>query len=614
MLGVEGVGHLGDVRLVDRALGGGDPHLEGLADVAHVDRALEAVLVGGEALLGQRLSGPAGEVVEDALHRRVVERGLLGDVGLDVVVLHVDGQQAEGADVAGVGGHDHAGEVEDVDEPARQQRPRAAERGEHEVAHVEAALDRDLAQRVGLVPGGDLQDAGGAALEVEAELVGEVGDTGAGGLHVERDLAAEEVGRDPAEHDVRVGDRRLGAALAVAERARVGAGRVRPDLEGALRREPRDRPAAGTDGDDVDHRDLAGIDPDRALRGEGGLAVQHDRHVGGGAAAVAGEDLGEPRDLRDQRGPERAGGRPGQHRRDRLVHHLVGRQHAAVGLHHVERDLPGSLPAGEGVQPLGDVGDVARDVGLDRGVDQRRHRALVLAVLAQHLARDRHDRVGVLAPQHLAQAQLVLVVGVRVEQADADRGDPLVAEPARGRHRGLLVEGAELGAGEVEAAADGADPVGRDDAVRLDPEVGVAVAVGHGLAGDLEHELVALGGDEAERLHLALEQLVGGDRGAVRDRGDVAAVGADDAEDLLDARDEAVGRVARRAGCLGGDQLARVLVEGHHVGERATGVDADPDPPLAHGCDSTDPGLPATTAIAADERAVRWQKVDTAEK
>ena len=44
-----------------------------------------------------------------------------------------------------------------------------------------------------------------------------------GGVDVERDLAAEQVRRDAAEEDVRVGDGDLGAAPAVAERAGVGA-------------------------------------------------------------------------------------------------------------------------------------------------------------------------------------------------------------------------------------------------------------------------------------------------------------------------------------------------------------------------------------------------------
>ena len=96
-------------------------------------------------------------------------------------------------------------------------------------------------------------------------------------------------------------------------------------------------------------------------------------------------------------------------------------------------------------------------------------------------------------------AQLVAVVGVGVQEADADRRDAAVPEPPRHGDGALLVEGPDLVALEVDPAADGLDVVGRDDPRRLDPEVGVAVAVGHRLAGDLEDELVALGRDEAER-------------------------------------------------------------------------------------------------------------------
>jgi hypothetical protein len=84
-----------------------------------------------------------------------------------------------------------------------------------------------------------------------------------------------------------------------------------------------------------------------------------------------------------------------------------------------------------------------------------------------------------------------------VEEADADRGDPALAEPPGHRHRPGLVERAQLGAAVVEPAADRTDEVGRHDARRLHPEVAVAVAVGHALAGDLEQVLEPLGGDEA---------------------------------------------------------------------------------------------------------------------
>ena len=112
--------------------------------------------------------------------------------------------------------------------------------------------------------------------------------------------------------------------------------------------------------------------------------------------------------------------------------------------------LPGA-PRRDLVQAGADVADVGAHPRLDRGVDEGGHRPLVLAVLAQHLAGDGDDGVGVLAAQDVAHPQLVLVVGVGVEQADADRGDPLGLEPP-GRGDGLvLVEGPDLGAGEALA-------------------------------------------------------------------------------------------------------------------------------------------------------------------
>ena len=55
--------------------------------------------------------------------------------------------------------------------------------------------------------------------------------------------AAEEiVGIEPAEHDVGVGDGRLGAAAAIADRAGIGARAVRADLERADVVDPGDRP------------------------------------------------------------------------------------------------------------------------------------------------------------------------------------------------------------------------------------------------------------------------------------------------------------------------------------------------------------------------------------
>ena len=372
---------------------------------------------------------------------------------------------------------------------------------------------------------------------------------------------------------MRVGDRGPVTAVRVAHRARVGAGRPGADLEGALGRQPGDRAAARADGDHVDHRDLRRVLADAALGGQRRLTVDDDRDVGGGAAAVAGQHPVEAGRAGDQRGAQGAGGRAGQHRGDRLVDHLGGAQHAAVALHHVERHAGREL-----VQPAADVADVGAHPGLHRGVDQRGHRALVLAVLAQHLAGDAHDGVGVLLAEDGEHPLLVRVVGVGVQEADADRADAGGAEEPGRRPRLRLVERADLGAGVVQPAAHGAHQVGRDDPWRLHPEVAVAVPVGHRLAGDLQHRLVALGGDEADPVQLALEQLVGGHRRPVADRGDRRPVHRHQVQDLPQSGEEALGRVGGRRRRLRRPHLAGLLVHGDDVGEGAPGVDADAYP------------------------------------
>src|SRR5215212_455036 len=267
----------------------------------------------------------------------------------------------------------------------------------------------------------------------------------------------------------------------------------------------------------------------------------------------------------------------GPDRGDGLVHDLAGREDAAVALHHVE-----GHPWGDLVQPGADVGDVRADLGLHGGVDQGGHRPLVLAVLAQHLGADRDDGAGVLLLDHLEHAALVGVVRVGVQEADADRGDAGVAEEAGGCAGVTLVERPHLGAVVVQTAAHRPDQVRGDDPRRLDPEVAVAVTVGHRLPGDLEHRLVALGGDEPDAVELALEQLVGGDRRAMADRRDRRPVEVHEGQDLADSVEEALGRVRGCGRRLRGRRPAGLLVHRDDVGERPAGVDADADPAVTH--------------------------------
>ena len=65
---------------------------------------------------------------------------------------------------------------------------------------------------------------------VRSELAAQGLEPAAGGVRAERDLPAQQVRGDPAEDDVRVGHRGLGAPAGVAHRAGVGAGARGPTL------------------------------------------------------------------------------------------------------------------------------------------------------------------------------------------------------------------------------------------------------------------------------------------------------------------------------------------------------------------------------------------------
>ena len=87
----------------------------------------------------------------------------------------------------------------------------------------------------------------------------------------------------------------LGAAVAVADRARIGARAARADFERADLVDPGDAAAAGADLDDVDdrqhHRMAAGVAADVIALGDRGLAVVHQAGLGRRAAHVERDDV-----------------------------------------------------------------------------------------------------------------------------------------------------------------------------------------------------------------------------------------------------------------------------------------------------------------------------------
>ena len=103
---------------------------------------------------------------------------------------------------------------------------------------------------------------------------------------------------------------------------------------------------------------------------------------------------------------------------------------------------------------------------------------------------------------------------------------PGCAEEPRGGAHAVLVERPQFLAEKIQPAADLADIAQRHDALRLHPEIRIAVALGYRLTGDFENMPEAVGDDQAEAGDLALQERVGRDRRAVRQHREIVDAGA----------------------------------------------------------------------------------------
>ena len=210
-----------------------------------------------------------------------------------------------------MGRHDHFGHPQHVGHFGAVQWPGAAEGDQRVVARVDALLDGARADGVGHV-GVDQRDHAFRRLAVgEAELARQLADHAACGDFVERHAAAQEVAAvEPAQHDIGVGDGGPRAAMAIGGRSGHGAGRARPDLEGAGLVDEGDRAAAGADRVHVDHRhhDGEARDPGVARRRLAEAAFGDDADIGRGAADIEGDEVapaltGRPPSRRRSRRP-----------------------------------------------------------------------------------------------------------------------------------------------------------------------------------------------------------------------------------------------------------------------------------------------------------------------
>ena len=169
-------------------------------------------------------------------------------------------------------------------------------------------------------------------------------------VDVEAHLAAEEVaGVEPSEHDVRVGDGRLGAAAPVADGAGVGARAARADAQQAARVDPRDRAAARADLDEVDDRRPHRVARERQPADAGSrvaadvVVLRHRRAAAldqadlrGRAAHVEREDVRTAERLAEIRRGDHAGGRARLDHEHRLRRRGRRAEDAAARLHDEE--------------------------------------------------------------------------------------------------------------------------------------------------------------------------------------------------------------------------------------------------------------------------------------
>ncbi len=285
---------------------------------------------------------------------------------------------------------------------------------------------------------------------------------------------------------------------------------LRPHVEDAARVHPRDRAAARAERVDVDarQRDLARAH--RLVAGEVRLAALEQRDVGAGAAHVEGDEVALAEQAGGVPASRDAARRAREHRARGQPHRVRDGGDAAVRLH----DQHVALVAGL-AQARAQAAQVAAQHRAHVGVHHGGAEALVLLDLREHVRGERHVGVGQEAREQLPGLALVARIAVGVQVADRDRADARRAQPADRRLRRGLRERRLHGAVEAHPLGHVEPPRARHQGHgRRHAEV---VAVVLEALAHLDHVAVPRGGQHADLRALALEQRVGGHRGAVHD-------------------------------------------------------------------------------------------------
>ena len=539
--------------------------------VADIDLVLDLLNVAGNPLAGKpclRLRADRAEPAEHLLQRRRVHGA---NEGLGELTAIVRGEVAQGTENAWCGGDDDREAAEQLPQLVGVQRPGAAVGDQGEVSGVVALLDGDQPESAEHVLVDDVDHASGRFVQGESHGGGERRQHRLGGIEIERHLAAGERRRQVAENGVGVGHGGLDAATAVAGRSRFGAGALGPHPQ-CLRivRDLRDRPPARADAPNVDCRRADGKETDLGFPGNLRRPVDDDADVGGGTAHVEGQEVRSSDLLRDPAGAGDAARGPGEDHVNGLPDGGVRRHPAAVGAQHVDSRLGIGLPDSR-LQ----IDEIAPDAGLDVGVHDRDHRPFILAELRQQVGGQRNRQLGNDLCADFADPELVIRIGVGVEQADRERLDSRSFELPQAVAHVLFVQVLDdiTLRGHALSNPDGvfqrrqrsglfhSDPTG-ERSRRPGPR-------------QVEDVLVALGRDQADTCALAFENGVGRHGRTVHDPGHPIRIQVGLSCGLAQTRHDPCREVVGRGQGLRTEALARGGVVQERIGERSADVDSD---------------------------------------
>ncbi len=247
------------------------------------------------------------------------------------------------------------------------------------------SLDRNNADGADHVAVGDRQDAARRLMQREAQRVRDMGfDRDASPGDVEGHAPAQQVARQMAQYQMRIGHRRALTAQAVAGRPGTGAGTGWPDDQRAAFNLCQ-RTATGADRDHIDHRQRQRPFSDTAAMRQIDAAIAHETDIGTGAPDIDGDQVTEPCRSGSIAGSDHTRGRTGQRRHGRRPADHRRACDATVRLHQQQRRRDSS-PG----QPLFQLRDIGGDCRHDARVQDRRHAALVFANDRQHIDRGGH--------------------------------------------------------------------------------------------------------------------------------------------------------------------------------------------------------------------------------